>query len=413
MGHVTSALTRLADGTVKQINVFTGTEVWTVPGRAHRPLVQEERAKHPIRASQARSLCAFCETRRLETPPEKARLVRAGGGWEALRGIPAEEVDATQAEFRLVPNLFEIVSLDYWRINHGFVLPPAETARRRAYLATPGGRAHLHRLVDAHRPQLAAGGDEAIVESSLFGGFHDVVIARRHLVDRARYDDQLASSGRLTPEEHERYLAFTFEAARNLYAANPFARDVVIFQNWLRPAGASFDHLHKQLVTVDELGASRVADIEHLGRNPHLLADYHGVLAGNGLVLAETDSAQLVAGVGHRFPSLEVWNLRRESDLWNIADDELADLSALVHAGHVAMGARLPANEEWHYRPPTMREHLPVRVILKWRISNPAGFEGGSGIYINTIDPWTVAERTRHELGAKAHRLSTRVRLLG
>ena len=30
-------LTRLADGTVKQISPFTGTEVWTVPGRANRP----------------------------------------------------------------------------------------------------------------------------------------------------------------------------------------------------------------------------------------------------------------------------------------------------------------------------------------------------------------------------------------
>ena len=31
-------LTRLADGTVKQISPFTGTEVWTVPGRANRPI---------------------------------------------------------------------------------------------------------------------------------------------------------------------------------------------------------------------------------------------------------------------------------------------------------------------------------------------------------------------------------------
>ncbi|MBP0500812.1 DUF4921 family protein, partial [Mycobacterium tuberculosis] len=28
----------MADGTVKQINPFTGTEVWTVPGRGHRPV---------------------------------------------------------------------------------------------------------------------------------------------------------------------------------------------------------------------------------------------------------------------------------------------------------------------------------------------------------------------------------------
>ena len=58
-----------------------------------------------------------------------------------------------------------------------------------------------------------------------------------------------------------------------------------------------------------------------------------------------------------------------------------------------------------------MPSQLPIRVVLKWRISNPAGFEGGSGIYINTIDPWTVAQRTRAWLEKKSDRLSTRVRI--
>ena len=28
----------MRDGTVKQVNPFSGTEVWTVPGRGNRPL---------------------------------------------------------------------------------------------------------------------------------------------------------------------------------------------------------------------------------------------------------------------------------------------------------------------------------------------------------------------------------------
>ena len=31
-------LRRMPDGTVKQINPFSGTSVWTVPGRGNRPL---------------------------------------------------------------------------------------------------------------------------------------------------------------------------------------------------------------------------------------------------------------------------------------------------------------------------------------------------------------------------------------
>ena len=40
----------------------------------------------------------------------------------------------------------------------------------------------------------------------LFAGSHDVVVARRHLVDGARYDDELAGSGTLTPAEHHRFV---------------------------------------------------------------------------------------------------------------------------------------------------------------------------------------------------------------
>lgn len=43
---------------------------------------------------------------------------------------------------------------------------------------------------------------------------------------------------------------------------------------------------------------------------------------------------------------------------------------------------------------------MPWRVVLKWRISNPAGFEGGTKIHVNTIDPWELRRRTALELHA-------------
>jgi hypothetical protein len=43
---------------------------------------------------------------------------------------------------------------------------------------------------------------------------------------------------------------------------------------------------------------------------------------------------------------------------------------------------------------------MPWRVVLKWRISNPAGFEGGTKIYVNTIDPWQLRERAVTQLRA-------------
>ena len=116
-------VTVLRDGTVKQINPLTGTEVWTVAGRANRPLGLAVREPEPLDPGHAGRHCPFCEARYLETPPEKSRVVRRGDEWDTLYRNPAGELFATVAEFRRVPNLFEILSFDYWHQNYGFELP--------------------------------------------------------------------------------------------------------------------------------------------------------------------------------------------------------------------------------------------------------------------------------------------------
>ena len=69
-------LTRMADGTLKQRNPFTGTVVWTVPGRGNRPLPTSAPDSGPI--TDFGYTCTFCESRVLETPPEKARILSSG-----------------------------------------------------------------------------------------------------------------------------------------------------------------------------------------------------------------------------------------------------------------------------------------------------------------------------------------------
>jgi len=70
------AIVRLADGTVKQQNLLTGTEVWTVPGRGNRPLTAPHTDHNPIDHEADGHHCAFCCGRYLETPPHKQRLAR-------------------------------------------------------------------------------------------------------------------------------------------------------------------------------------------------------------------------------------------------------------------------------------------------------------------------------------------------
>jgi len=394
----------LKDGTVKQLNPFSGTEVWTVAGRGNRPLGVGLPDPVPLDPALHGRHCAFCEDRYFDTPPEKSRVIRhPDGQWETRYRIAAEDMEATRAEFRRVPNLFEILSYDYWHQNYGYELPARVRDRKADYLSSPAGREHVLAVV---RNKLRASGrsDELIdalgeegqldAASGFFGGGHDVVIARRHFVDGATDNTQLAGSGTLTPEEHHRFLAYTTESVAALFDLNRYARYVAVFQNWLRPAGASFDHLHKQLVAIDERGVQHEQQMERLRGNPNIYNEYGPNYASyRNLVLAENEHAIAFAGFGHRYPTVEIYSKSEACDPWNHTDDELRAVSDLVHAMHAATGVAVPSNEEWHYRPIDADLPMPWRVMLKWRTSTIAGFEGATKIYLNTIDPYALRDR--------------------
>lgn len=424
-------LTRMADGTIKQVSPFTGTQVWTVPGRGHRPLPVPKPSETPVDHADDGAHCALCQQRYLETPPEKARLVLTAddgaalagaeghlpaladgtspagatpaGTWRTVRAVPAAALSDTVAEFRRIPNLFEILSYDYWHRNYAFELAPAAATHMAAYLGTPAGYDHVLAIA---RTRLTAGGmkpedwerlsEEAKIAPAyaFFGGGHQLVVARRHFRDDATMDDHFASSGSLTPEEHYRYTAFTVDAMRAIYAGNRYARYVAVFQNWLRPAGASFDHLHKQLAAIDERGVQAELELQRLRENPNLYNEAAVNYAGyQNLVVAENDHAVAFAGFGHRYPTLEVYSKSAASEPWEHTPEELRGVSDLLHACHAATGAHIPTNEEWHHKPIDVEVPMPWRMVLKWRVSTLAGFEGGTKIYLNTIDPWTLRDR--------------------
>ena len=80
-------LRTLADGTIKQGNPFTGDQVWTIPGRVHRPMSIAPAQVRPLEPGQADRACAFCSDRLVETPPEKVRSVWRGTAYERLRHV--------------------------------------------------------------------------------------------------------------------------------------------------------------------------------------------------------------------------------------------------------------------------------------------------------------------------------------
>ncbi|MBK9696559.1 MAG: DUF4921 family protein [Propionibacteriaceae bacterium] len=397
-------LTLMKDGTLKQLNPFSGTEVWTVAGRGNRPLGVQLPDPVPLDPALHGRHCPFCELRYLDTPPEKSRVIRrADGGWETLWRTPAEELTATTAEFRRIPNLFEILSYDYWHANYGYELPGRIRDRKQAYLSSPAGRAHV---LAVSRGKLRAGGrsdaeidalgeeGQLAAASGFFGGGHDVIVSRRHFVDGATDNTQLASSGTLSTEEHYQFMAFTAESVAALFDLNRYARYVAVFQNWLRPAGASFDHLHKQLVAIDERGVQHELAMERLRSNPNIFNEVAtNYAAYNNLVIAENDHAIAFAGFGHRYPTVEVYSKSEHCEPWDHTPEELRGMSDMIHAIHAATGVAVPSNEEWHYRPADLDLPMPWRVMVKWRVSTVAGFEGATKIYLNTIAPYSLRDR--------------------
>lgn len=399
-------LQKMPDGTIKQVNPFTGTQVWTVPGRGNRPNAKKtpEIASEKIDPKDIEDFCHFCPSNYLKTPPEKARLVLTPeGSYQTLTDLSATQLFDTTAEFRRIPNLFEIISYDYWEKNYGYVMTDAAAARKEAYLADPLGREHVLDIVQSKLKMSGLTKDEIDsistgrklkMANNFFAGGHELIIGKRHYIEGATEENAKASSGSMSPEQHFQYMNFTVEALKDIYVSNRYVRYVTVFQNWLNQAGASFDHLHKQLVAIDAISTSHEAEFQLARENPNIYNDFAVNYAGyQNLIFAENDYALAYADFGHRYPTLAIFSKAEKNQPWNLSHEQLRGMSDIIHACHASMGSEIPCNEEWYYRPPAIDAPMPWHVLIKWRISNPAGFEAVTKIYVNTIDPWQLRDR--------------------
>ncbi len=388
----------MPDGTLKHINPLTGTEVWTVPDRAHRPLSKAFHQPKPLQPANPENYCDFCQANYLKTPPEKNRLIQTPDGtYQKFELLSPGEIQNSQALFRRVANLFEIVTLDYWLKNHGFQISAHQSQWQKDYLANPEGLNHVLRMITTKLKLIGKTAEELAqmpeieklrMAESFFAGGHELIIAQKHFKTDAQWDTDLVSSGDLTPEDHYQYFRFTIDALIDIYENNRFVRYVSVFQNWLQPAGASLEHLHRQLVGIDEWGASIESELEIVRQNPNI---YNEAIINfsitQNLIVAENDQAIAVAELGHRFPTLVIYSKSHQVRPEDHTPEELRGVSDLIHACHAAAGNQVPCNEEWYYTPRDAKILMPWHILIKWRTNNLAGFEGGTKIYINPISP--------------------------
>ena len=387
-------LTKLADGTIRQVNPFTGTEVLTIPGRSERPAVNNVPSPQKVEKRNPEDYCDLCEGKYFNTPPEKERLIPKDSGYVSMKDLSAGELSLSQPLFRRIPNLFEIFTYDYWRENFGTTLSHENELRKKRYLADNDSRHHLLNVIDlkltrtGRDPSSVDEKQKLAMADAFFGGGHELIVAGKHYVGESWPIPRLYSSGEMSPEEHFHFFKFTISGMAACYDVNPAVRYVVVFQNWLRPAGASFDHLHKQIVAADRHGPVIEQMLNAARRNPDIFSELGPVMARElRLLIAENEHALAFADIGHIYPTVTIQSKSRTCDPCRFNDDELRGMSDLVHSVHRAIGGSTSCNEEWYYAPRGAGISMPWRISIKQRINTPAGFEGVTGTYIIPIDP--------------------------
>jgi UDPglucose--hexose-1-phosphate uridylyltransferase len=279
---------------------------------------------------------------------------------------------------------------------------PAEVAR-----AGGPGRDWLVRAF-ANRYPILAGADAGLdgerlhgssaSRSQLTGGAHEVVVLT------PRHDLALATVG---DEQAAMAMRVLRERTHSLVAAG--GRYVQVFVNHDPAAGASIDHPHTQLVALDFV--------------PPLLEREAGVLAGDGCVLcgAVREESRPGAPRALLYGDVAAWcpfwssapfelliaptaHLPRFDDLDRDASTTAQALVAVLACLDVAAGD--PAyNLVVHTAPAAARDfhwHIHVRP----RISEPGGFELGTGIAVNELAPEEAASALRSAgLGTRSTRL--------
>lgn len=412
----------MPDGTIKQINPFSQTEVWCVEERGNRPIIEPEPPFLEKRYNRdPEDYCHFCESQYENTPPEKARIfVNEMGEWQKQYHISPEFRDENFAEFRRMGNLFEIVTHDYWAKNYGFTLSHKNQTWKDRYLSTPSGYDHIINIlgIKLHRMgiDIADLSEEEINQRStpFFGGSHELIISRHHYIPGSEHTHNLYSSGSMSEEEHYHYTRFTIESLLDISNDNPFIRYISVFQNWLKPAGASFDHLHKQMVGLDEWGVQIEKELSELVRNPNLYNEMAANFAlYNSLYIAENDHAIAFTEIGHRFPTIAIYSKSTHCQPFQHDPDEVRGMSDLIHAVHAALGNQTACNEEWFYTPFDAIYPSPWHVLIKLRIHTPAGFEGNTKIYINPVSPHRLKQTLVESLAncRDAGHISTSIRI--
>ncbi|MGD0899569.1 MAG: galactose-1-phosphate uridylyltransferase [Thermoguttaceae bacterium] len=276
---------------------------------------------------------------------------------------------------------------------------PGETFAFRRPQSVPDGPGWRVRVVPNKFPSLAGlGGEiarhcEGLCESIEAAGAHEVIIeSPRHI----------ESVSEMTPEAvAEVFLAYRQRLLH--WKQDPRLRYAVVFKNVGAAAGASLQHTHSQLMALPIVPTSVREEIAGAaeffrlrGRCVYCHLIDEELTAGRRVVL-QAPRLVAFAPFASRFP-FETWILPRThvSHFEDAADDLLEDLAAMVRSvvARIETASARPAYNYFLHTSPfdtgdLGHYHWHIEVIPA--LTQAAGFEWGSGCFVNPVPPEDAA----------------------
>lgn len=279
--------------------------------------------------------------------------------------------------------------------------PPELYAIRRPGTApdTPGWRV---RVVSNKFPALRIEGQTDRTRVGIFSRM-DGVGAHEVIVETTEHHTHLG----LLPVDH---VADVIRACLQRYRDlknDPRFEYTLLFRNHGRTAGASLSHPHSQLIALPVVPNRAAQEVEAAVRyfGEHAQCIFCAMLA------QERETGQRVVWENDDFIVLEPYASRFPFETWVMPKDHMADFGAVPAALEVPFASAL---RETLYRLHTCLNNPPYNIIIHtipyreeavhayhWhlevipRLTQVAGFEWGSGFYINTVIPEDAARYLR------------------
>ena len=320
-------------------NFFTKEWVIIATERARRP---EELATHRVAQPIPEFVenCPFSPGNENKTPPEVMR-VPAGDSWAV----------------RVIPNKFAALSSE---------VQPTRSLQ------------HLRRRIDGF-------------------GFHEVIIDSP---DHSRYMGLLS-------DEHAAAILKVYRERYNALSIDRRVNHITIFKNHGTDAGASLQHPHSQLIATPVIPSQ----VRHRLHEALRHYDDVGECMFCHMVEREVEDQTRIVLKGEHFVAMEefaaptpfathIFPLRHMASFGEITDLEIADLARVLRTllAKIYVGLENPDLNFTIRSGPT--EYSGVRhfhwyVSVIPRLTRVAGFELGSGMFINTVLPEAAAEFLR------------------